>query len=382
MSSSKVVYVLGAGFSMPAGGLGQERILQEIVDSEFDGDPHAIERREQLMTFLRETLNVRKEDVRVLTLEDVYTPIDRCLADHVSFRGRSQRELEHIRNDLDFLITKVIEQAFAVPRNSNPYVVRFADFLVDRAAERANIAAGATNADDVKAYDPFSIISLNWDILLDNAIHESLDRERQNRGCGTEDYEPFGVVDYCCYVSSLVDANRRIRTGLWSLGARGYNVKLLKMHGSMNWLQCSHCQRLFTDFGEKLVVYRIGEHCRHCQNHGVDAPLRSALIMPTFLKDFSNFQHKLVWQNAGVELMEARRLIFIGYSLPHADFEFRQLITRMVHPSATIDVVLWKDAPKFKDEVARYEQFFAGHKVSVEPGGVLDFVEKHLSGAC
>ena len=60
--------------------------------------------------------------------------------------------------------------------------------------------------------------------------------------------------------------------------------------------------------------------------------------MPTFLKDLSNFQVKLIWQNAGVEIMEARRLVFVGYSLPQADFEFRQLISRMVHKHAKIEV--------------------------------------------
>jgi len=102
--------------------------------------------------------------------------------------------------------------------------------------------------------------------------------------------------------------------------------------------------------------------------------------MPTFLKDLSNFQIKLVWQNAGVELMEARRLIFIGYSLPHADFEFRQLLSRMVHKDAKIDVVLFNDGTKggkrqYLAECKRYRQFFSGHKLTFQPKGVLTFVK-------
>ena len=38
--------------------------------------------------------------------------------------------------------------------------------------------------------------------------------------------------------------------------------------------------------------------------------------------------------------MEASHLVFIGYSLPHADFEFRQVLSRMVRRDATVDVVL------------------------------------------
>jgi len=106
--------------------------------------------------------------------------------------------------------------------------------------------------------------------------------------------------------------------------------------------------------------------------------------MPTFLKDLSNFQVKLIWQNAGVELMEARHIIFIGYSLPHADFEFRQLLSRMIHRDATIEVVLYKgpnedDARRYKAEEDRYRQFFGDRQISFHSRGVVDFVNAHVA---
>ncbi len=103
--------------------------------------------------------------------------------------------------------------------------------------------------------------------------------------------------------------------------------------------------------------------------------------MPTFLKDLTNFQIKLIWQNAAVELMEADQLVFIGYSLPHADFEFRQLLSRMVHKKAKIDVVLLdNETPdgtrQYEDECKRYRQFFSGRTLTFEPRGVAEFVSK------
>ena len=62
--------------------------------------------------------------------------------------------------------------------------------------------------------------------------------------------------------------------------------------------------------------------------------------MPTFLKDLNNVQIKLVWQNAGVELSEADRIIFMGYSFPAADFEMRQLLSRTIKHDSKIEVVL------------------------------------------
>jgi hypothetical protein len=106
--------------------------------------------------------------------------------------------------------------------------------------------------------------------------------------------------------------------------------------------------------------------------------------MPTFLKDLTNCQVKLVWQNAGVELMEARHLVFIGYSLPNADFEFRQLLSRMVHRDATIEVVLYKGTSdeairRYETEEERYRQFFGDRQIAFHSNGVTDFVGKHVA---
>lgn len=374
MSSPKTVYILGAGFSIPGGGPPQSEILSEIWNLPDDGDTGA--HKESFRTFLRENLNV--DEGRVL-LEDIYTPIDRCLADGLAFKTLSKAELLSLRNKIDYLISLAIQNRFRNgPVANSHYVPRFAKHLVEKAAIRAEKAVGITDKGEAKEYDPFSIISLNWDILLDNDLNEALQRRD---GEVTDDYGPFGVVDYCCYISSLRNDDRRIRTGLWTLGCRGYNIKLLKLHGSMNWLQCPNCQQLFIGFDEKhsVVNYTSPKPCRHCEKQGTTSLLRGSLVMPTFLKDLSNFQVKLIWQNAGVEIMEARRLVFVGYSLPQADFEFRQLISRMVHRDAKIEVYLWDRAATFADEKKRYEDFFSRHNVIVSGDGAVGFVQNETS---
>jgi len=380
MSVEKTVYILGAGFSSPAGGPAQDAILGEIwnLPDDLEIKPH----KDRLRGFLQRVLNV---DETKVSLEDIYTPMDRCLADGFALRGMGEDELQKLRDSLGLLVAEAIKARFGrALMTASGYVEKFAKHLVDLAAIRAEKARGATDSREAKKYDPFSIISLNWDILLDNALHAAL-KEKDKRPDGslmTGDYEAFGVVDYCCYISSLKEDESRIRTGLWSLGCGGYNIKLLKIHGSMNWLQCPNCQQLFVGFDEKLVIsgFRYAQKCRHCQKQGNTSYLRGSLVMPTFLKDLTNFQIKLVWQNAAVEIMEARKLAFIGYSLPHADFEFRQLLSRMVHKDAKIEVVLWEDttnpANRYKEECERYKSFFSKHALTFEPKGVLEFVKK------
>jgi hypothetical protein len=376
----KTVYILGAGFSSPAGGPAQDAILGEIWNL-ADG-PEITPHKDRLKSFLEDVLNV---DATKVSLEDIYTPADRCLADGIALRGMGDEKLQELRDSLGHLIAQAIKARFdRFPITAKKYVDDFAKHLVVLAAVRAEKAIGASDASEAKKYDPFSVISLNWDILLDNALNAALKTKdlRLDGSLMTGDYEPFGVVDYCCYISSLNAHESRIRTGLWSLGCRGYNIKLLKIHGSMNWLQCPNCQQLFVGFDDKLMIpnFSAPQPCRHCQKQGNTSHLPGSLVMPTFLKDLTNFQVKLIWQNAGVEIMEARKLVFIGYSLPHADFEFRQLLSRMVHKDAKIEVVLWEDPSnptnRYKEERERYERFFSKHILSFEPKGVLEFVKK------
>ena len=76
-------------------------------------------------------------------------------------------------------------------------------------------------------------------------------------------------------------------------------------------------------------------------------------------------------------MLEAKRPVFIGYSLPHADFEFRQLLSRMTPRTAEIDVVLYKrtSPQQYAAEVERYRQFFGRRRLTFHAPVVIDFVK-------
>jgi hypothetical protein len=59
-----------------------------IVDLPVGDDQKIAKAKRNLFAFLRDTLNVPDESREALALEDLYTPIDRCLADGMSLRGR------------------------------------------------------------------------------------------------------------------------------------------------------------------------------------------------------------------------------------------------------------------------------------------------------
>ncbi|HEY5499339.1 MAG TPA: hypothetical protein VIK20_03020, partial [Bacteroidales bacterium] len=108
--------------------------------------------------------------------------------------------------------------------------------------------------------------------------------------------------------------------------------------------------------------------------------LSSQLVMPTFLKDLSNVQLKLIWQNAGIELSEASIIIFMGYSFPMADFELRQLLARTVRHDAQIEVVLSShDIPNNQNDLNspefRYRSFFGKRKINFNYDGVEQYID-------
>lgn len=364
----KTVYILGAGFSKPAGAPVQFELMEDIINlrnQNFVEQETILEKLNRFEDFLENHLFIDRQNFYKVTLEDIFTPLDRCVIDNVAYRGILPKDLKSLREDIYNLIVVALKERLD-KHNNKKYIDNFAKIIANEAKKRVG---------NIKR-DTISILSTNWDILLDNSLNDAIRNIHKN------DNDIDGVVDYCCHVSSYDEFDHKIKPGLQALGEGKYNIKLLKLHGSMNWLQCTNCQRLYIKFNKKLVDYRRfgNAKCRHCNKNfngdGNRYDLESNLIMPTFLKDLNNFQIKLIWQNAGVELSEADKIVFIGYSLPEADFELRQLLSRMVRHDAEIEVVLRaKDNFEQNNTFLRYKDFFGKRRITPIGNGVEPYVK-------
>jgi hypothetical protein len=362
---NKTVYVLGAGFSIDAGAPLQNNIVEDIFKLYTAKNYLFREGQiEEFKNFLTSTLYIQEELHFKIPLEDIFTPLDRCLADNISFRDLNVDEIKKKRELIYHLIGITLKDK--LENVDKKYVNTFARHLFELCEHRKD--KNYVNIDSV------SVISTNWDILLDNSIKEIIRTSGEN-----------AVVDYCCYISSHGPNDHTVKPGLEILGQGGFNIKLLKLHGSYNWLQCPRCLRVYVEFNEKIAVnqYENKDTCRHCDENfrkQNSHTLTSNLIMPTFLKDFSNPQYKLIWQNAGIELAEATRVVFIGYSLPQADFEMRQLLSRMIREDAEIEVVT--KGPQNKqstiDLKERYNVFFGKREPKFFYDGVTHYINNNL----
>lgn len=367
---NKTVFILGAGFSRDAGAPPQEGLIKSIF--ELDKSDPSIFRPNSISDFrklLTETFSIPENLYNQIPLEDIFTPLDKCSLDNISFRNLSIDEVKIKREEVVYLIAKMLKEILT--SSSKDYIDKFAMHLVEKCEKRKEGNYGKVDA--------VSVITTNWDILLDTSIQKVID----------DCHIKKAVVDYCCHISSFNEHDDRVKPGLEILGKGGFNVKVLKLHGSLNWLHCPRCQRLYVDPENKISVdqWHFEAKCRHCEDnfgHENSHILTSNIIIPTFLKNLSNPQYKIIWQNAGIELSEASKIIFVGYSLPQADFELRQLFSRMVRKDVEIEVVGYSKNPigdkDFEDLKTRYESFFGNRlKLPVFQGGAREYFLNHLS---
>jgi hypothetical protein len=348
----KTVFILGAGFSMPAGIPSQAKLLGAILSGNIDKELE--KHRKQLKAFIKNVFGLSPSKAAQLDLEDIYTPIHQSIARNQSLKGYSPEALKKLETSLNILIGEQIN--IRVDDAKADYVVKFAEVLVKRKEASRNS-------------DSFAVFSLNWDILLDRRLFSRIDSKE-------------GTVDYCCHCAG-VDKYNKVTPGLLARGQGLFTVKLLKLHGSLNWLNCSECGRLFINRLEKIARggFDGKQNCRFCsKNHVIPAKLDAALLLPIFQKDMARFHFQHIWNQAGIELSEATKLVFIGYSFPLADFDFRSLITKHVG-DVDVEVVLWSLDGSETEEGQRYRKYFGDKITEIHYDGVEEYVQYHLASS-
>jgi len=188
------------------------------------------------------------------------------------------------------------------------------------------------------------VISTNYDLLADTTLMY-LSRLRSETG---EAYLP----DYRCSISNRVEAVGSPPSGVPVETPVGEPFgKLLKLHGSLNWLYCKTCRRLqlgasssrlYADVIQRIAGPELGDAftsdgdpCSDCGTR-----LRPLLVAPTHLKDYRNPHLTQVWFDAERSLRTARHVVFVGYSLPDDDVEVVYLLKRSLsRPDVTVTVI-------------------------------------------
>ena len=255
----------------------------------------------------------READLERITLEDFYTIIDLAIARREPIPPYAWRDLIELRRKVDAAILFVCSRT--VPEGARAFVQKVAAKLQRKHGDR------------------WATVSLNWDVVWDRAL-DAIARQNGRR------------VNYGFPLYRLEGSSGR-EGAVWSTEMAG--PYLLKLHGSFSWARCPICGRVFHLPTETDVWDAFGGlvSCRYCVKAGeergrggMEPVLTNVLMTPTMIKRMHGSAPHMVWEGAQRVLSRARRVTVIGYSLPTADFEVRNLLRRHIPASADIQVVV------------------------------------------
>jgi hypothetical protein len=277
------------------------------------------------------------------TFEEILGMLELALNRQESFKDYSltadRPRIQQIREDLIFLIAIILDEKLRGEAKHHKK-------LVNRLKKE-------------KKLSKTGFVSLNYDILIDNAL---------------VDLYPNYHLDYG------VDFTNFEKLRDWERPKTKKAICLYKLHGSLNWLYCPACISLTLTPKEKGVAKLVFEpkKCDVCSSEMI--PI---IIPPTFFKVMSNFYLQEVWHKAENALKQAKRIFFCGYSFPDADIHIKYLLKRVeINKGSTPEIFIINNYQRKSDyqkesEKLRYKRFFKNRqKVHYTNQSFEDFCEQ------
>ena len=271
-------FIFGAGASAEEGAATGSQVLEKAFNILRGRKP-----TNEVKDFVRSFFGLEY----LPTFEEVLTLVDIGISKREAFSHRWDFDnLIKLRNHLIYCLVMTLDQQL---QSSGPLHSLFVKKLFEKYDKR-----------------DLSFISLNYDILLDNALTKLYDLTHFQLDYAI-DFRNFGI-DW-----DRPDTNA---------------VNLLKLHGSLNWLYCPNCNSLEITPLDK-GVRKIWTEFKTCdEDQTGQQPL---LIPPTWIKAYDNARLMQVWVRAEEILRKAEKVIFVGYSLPESDAHVRYLLAKSLH---------------------------------------------------
>lgn len=289
------------------------------------------------------------------TLEDIFTMIDLSAATgHALGSQNFPKRLRALRRMLIHRVFTILDRRFSMSSD----ITRLLDRIYDED-------------------DKVIFVVLNWDVVLER----HLDQLRVSR--------PFAYA-----------VNERPWSG--PTRRRSHSTYILKVHGSANWVYCDNCRQVFYDPYSKLALHikaglsdddfklfddawpdgkieRMGGREQACID--CNLPVGPHIATFSYRKSFRSAALTRSWATAEEKLTAANRWLFIGYSLPQADYEFVHLLktaelklARQHLRPIKIDVVVRND----DQAESRFRQVFGSAINVIEQNGLSGYLRGGL----
>lgn len=351
---AKTAIILGAGFSKCADIPLQKEFSKLLLSDHFNSQLDGVITK-AIKDFLQKVFNWNDGDPYP-AMEDIFTLIDLSAGSgHSLGRTYTPKMLRALRRMLIHRIFSILDNRFSHSED----IIDFLNYYVPPEGEILT-----------------HFIVLNWDIVLERHLEFTIRTPN---------------IDYC------------VQAKPWSGDyCSDPPVAIAKVHGSSNWVYCDNCRSLFYDRNTKLSLYiraglvksdfrlfdeKIGDKlfdeaivvnpkdrcCRNCQ-----CALGPHIATFSFRKSFRTHAFTSSWLAAETILDQAEQWIFVGYSLPDADYEFKHLLkTAQLKLATSRKQTKIISAVVYDDQVAkmRFKSLFGNNLVQVHQNGLNEYMQ-------
>ena len=293
---AKTVFILGAGASKKAGA----PLMAEFLDrarslrSRSGSDAVQFDKVFEAIKLLR--MVYYKSHLELHNIESVFGAFE--MGRLIGRLGDCPvKQIGELSNAMKRLIVKTLELSIEFP---------VLDEVVHPPTPYKDFAGMVRHMISRDQDPPCTILTFNYDVALDYALH----------------FNQI-LINYC------IGDN-----------PRGSLLKVLKLHGSVNWAKCEDCNSVTPWHLESFFHYFPGRPMvrRGVFNLEIGSKLSTlphscgkklsndpVIIPPTWNKTEYHGQLSRVWKDAAKELSEAENIFVIGYSFPESDLFFRYL---------------------------------------------------------
>jgi NAD-dependent SIR2 family protein deacetylase len=320
-----MIVLFGAGASHAEGAPLQRDILPFILEESSHITSSATGR--QVRDFLANYFAWDSVNRIYPNLEVVFAFLDYLIYKKESLGG--QHTNEYIRNIRESLI-KLIH--YSVWKVSAPRTGVYKKFWERVAQSERNI----------------TVFTTNYDTFIDEAFGFL--------------YPQFGYLDYCIRLMNY-DYFQDIEAFNWWISPSetasvsgeisSRPIKLIKLHGSLNWKYCNCCNEVLltpwhTAVNLEEESFGTGEYppCDDPDAEGLPCacphdgtPFQTLIVPPAHLKTLDHPTLHYLMSEAAREIRMARKIVFIGYSFPDADVHLKVLFSKNLNSDTEVVVI-------------------------------------------
>jgi len=336
------VYFLGAGATKAvaqSAPLNDEILETALFESGYEEISEEIE---EIQTFLKEVFHDKKNNIP--RLGDILSFIDFSIREKtISIKNYYYEDFIKIRNSFVRLIAIVL-------RNN-----------------LKNLNSSATDNFVRNINENDSIISTNYDIVIDNALLSI----KKNTNYGVKIRQNILPVE--------LSGDQIRAVPLLDMLLNQGPIKLLKLHGSLNWLYCPKCDEIDITLRQKGIAEYLNlnkEYELLCLNKYCTSHYEPLIVTPTKFKIYENRILNKIWEISKERISKADEIVFIGYSLPEADTEIRCLILNGVNMAETKPKITFVDKPGGSNDINNYNRLFG--EVNHMPIGFIKYIEEEM----